>query len=269
MIMIDLDDTHLTTLGLSVYQRMGLEDAQALWEHEGVHAKCPGVYKKYIKGRSRPAPGERCWSPAGKGTWHVGYGHCIAHGGAKREGRAEGAWLMAFAYAEEYDLSPWESLLYVIRITAGRVRYCEQVLATANSDKELEGRVKEGDPLGVSVGEDGNATLSEGRNLSWWVDTSERERILLAKVSKAAIDAGVAQLLVEQTLREGNALADHDLAVWNALRESGMTKENLDLVLGAMKANLASLGESQAGDSSKNLGKMLPSGGIVDGDVIE
>lgn len=175
---------------------------------------------------------------------------------------------MAFAYAEEYDLSPWESLLYVIRITAGRVRYCEQVLATANSDKELEGRVKEGDPLGVSVGEDGNATLSEGRNLSWWVDTSERERVLLAKVSKAAIDAGVAQLLVEQTLREGNALADHDLAVWNALRESGMTKENLDLVLGAMKANLASLGESQAGDS-KNLSKMLPSGGIVEGDVIE
>jgi hypothetical protein len=172
---------------------------------------------------------------------------------------------MAFAYAQEYDLSPWEALLYVIRITAGRVRYCEQVLATAVSDKELEGRVKEGDPLGVSE----SGELSEGRNLSWWVDTSERERVLLAKVSKAAIDAGVAQLLVEQTLREGNQLADSHLAVWHDMREKGMSKEMLDMLLESMKAQLASLDGKMSGPGGSPAGQNPTGQYQVEGSVIK
>jgi len=166
---------------------------------------------------------------------------------------------MAFAYAEEYDLSPWEALLYVIRITAGRVRYCEQVLATAKDDRELEGRMGvEGEPLGVSE----QGELSQGRNLSWWVDTSERERVLLAKVSKAAIDAGVAQLLVEQTLREGNELADGMLSVWHDMREQGASKEVLDMLLGSMKKQLVTMDAKMGGGKpAAIMGSVIESSG--------
>jgi hypothetical protein len=142
---------------------------------------------------------------------------------------------MAFKFAQEYDVSPWEALLYVIRITAGRVRYCEFVLSQANDDRELEGKVQEGEAIGVSP----TGQMVESRNLAWWVETSERERLMLAKVSKAAIDAGVAQILVEKELADGNRLADGLLGVYESLREAGaLSGEQLETVLEAMKAQL-------------------------------
>lgn len=255
--MVDLEVTRIPH-EIEDYQRRGLESATKLYGERGERdpKHCPviitrgkGYYARYV--------GQQCRKSAGQGSWHEGFGRCVAHGGAKREGRAEGAWLMAFAYAEEYDLSPWESLLYVIRITAGRVRYCEQVLAMAKDDRELEGTMPEGEVTGVIVGgaEDGKVTT--GRNLGWWVDTSERERVLLAKVSKAAIDAGVAQLLVEQTLREGNQLADSHLAVWHAMKDRGASKEVLDMLLEEMKLQLAALDHSSGGSGSVGGGKTI------------
>lgn len=262
--MIDLNDTRIPRLNLKSWQKRGLELAVGLASgiDERIESRCPAIIKR---GHERYV-GKQCRKPAGQGTWHVGFGHCIAHGGAKREGRAEGSWLMAFAYADEMDVSPWEALLYVIRITAGRVRYCEQVLATAKDDRELEGRVSVDEPLGVSE----TGELTEGRNLSWWVDTSERERVLLAKVSKAAIDAGVAQLLVEQTLREGNDIADGMLGVWHTARESGeFTKQQMDLLLEFMKLELSKLDAKMGGSQGKNLESPLPLGTTVEGSVIK
>lgn len=198
---------------------------------------CTAVYQ-----RGREA-GKRCLSKPGKGTTHEGWGNCVAHRGAWKSGRAIGAWLMAHAFAEEYDLSPWESLLYVIRITAGRVRYCELVLAGARDDRQLEGReVETGET--VKGGENDGAPVME-RGLGWWVETSERERVLLAKVSKAAIDAGVAQLLVERELAAGNQLADMLVGVWEELRAAGLDKKSLDLARDVMKRKLAELDGAQ------------------------
>lgn len=152
---------------------------------------------------------------------------------------------MAHAYAAEYDVSPWEALLLVIRITAGKLRYIESVLATANDDRELEGVAADGSPLGVS--EDGVPT--EGRNLSWWVAQSQLERQTLAKVSKAAIDAGVAQLLIERELRGGEALAQTFVKALEEMEKAGMDEAALEVARTVMRGQLQLALESGGGQT--------------------
>lgn len=193
---------------------------------------CTAVYKI---GRHA---GRRCMSKPGKGTDHIEWGPCVAHGGAKKEGRAWAGWLMAHKFAEELDVSPWEALLLVIRITAGKVRYCEAVLATATDDRELEGRVDETQVTGVVVGGALDGQVTTGRNLSWWVATSERERMMLAKVSKAAIDAGVAQLLIEKELRVGEERAGEYVKILGDMESAGMSEEALEIARTVMRTQL-------------------------------
>lgn len=244
---------------LSVEQLKAYEVASALWSLRGTPlarydlTKCPTIIKNGM-GYNIRYIGKQCVSRAGRGTSHDDYGQCIAHGGAKKYGRALGGWLMAHAFAEEYDLSPWESLLYVIRITAGRVKYCERVLGTARDDRELIGGrtvvVSDGaggvSPLGLGLGvESGgpnDGALIEARDLSWWVETSERERVLLAKVSKAAIDAGVAQLLVTREIEQGDLMADSYIRVYDALEAAGADEDVLMAAREAMKKELMQLG---------------------------
>lgn len=151
---------------------------------------------------------------------------------------------MAHKFAEELDVSPWEALLLVIRITAGRVRYIEGVLGTARDDRELEGgaRVRGVDgepiPLGVEVGGPDDGALLVARDLSWWVEKSEVERTNLAKFSKAAIDAGVAQLLIEKELRAGEETAATMIASLEAMREAGMPEDMLEIARAAMRSQL-------------------------------
>ena len=224
---VDLSDSRVTTLNR--WQQLAYAQAARQWGlRDEVGIGCTAIYKK------GKFPGRQCLSKPGKGTDHVGWGPCVAHGGAKKEGRAWAGWLMAHKFAEELDVSPWEALLMVIRITAGRVRYCESVLASAVDDRELEGWVSSEEPTGVSE----NGDLTTGRDLRWWVDTSERERDRLARVSKAAIDAGVAQLLIEKELRAGEELAGTFVKVLNELEAAGMSDEALTLARTVMRKEL-------------------------------
>jgi hypothetical protein len=195
--------------------------------------RCPTIIKR---GHPRYV-GNQCTRKAGQGTSHVGYGQCVAHGGAKVFGRALGGWLMAHMYAQEYDVSPWEALLLVIRITAGKLRYIESVLATAESDDELTGAAG-GTPLGVEVGGANDGGVIVGRNLSWWVEQSQLERGVLAKVSKAAIDAGVAQLLIEKELRGGEELAGTFVKALEDMERAGMPEEMLDIARKSLRVQL-------------------------------
>lgn len=172
----------------------------------------------------------------------------MAHGGAKREGRATGAWIMAHKFAEELDVSPWEALLMVIRITAGRVRYCEQVLGSATDDRQFEGRaaLRGQDGSGEGIGEQVFGGPMDGaivapRDLSWWEETSRLERINLAKFSKAAIDAGVAQILVSQQIEEGEKVAAILVRTLEALERNGVPGEYLDIARDIMKTELLQL----------------------------
>jgi hypothetical protein len=141
---------------------------------------------------------------------------------------------MAHKFAEELDVSPWEALLMVIRITAGRLRYIESVLAMAADDRELEGSISSQEPTGVT--EDGE--LTTGRNMTWWVEKSETERDRLARVSKAAIDAGVAQLLIEKELRQGEELAQTFVKTLTAMEEAGMSSDALEVARTVMRSQL-------------------------------
>lgn len=145
---------------------------------------------------------------------------------------------MAHKFAEELDVSPWEALLMVIRITAGRLRYIESVLAGAKSDDELTGAVSDDTPLSVEMGGANDGGIIVGRDLTWWVENSKEERDRLAKVSKAAIDAGVAQLLIEKELRQGEEIAQRFVGALEAMREAGMPEDMLEIARGVMRMQL-------------------------------
>lgn len=172
------------------------------WGDSGYGPRC-GI--KVTRGEFR---GQRCPQPAGQGTPHLGAGRCIAHGGAKRDGRAEGAWLVAHAFARELNISPWDGLLQAVRIAAGKVAYCEWVIGTATDDLELEGRFGRNEE-GILLHPDTGEPLGGGqmRDLTFWVSKGELWTERLARYSKMAIDGGVAERMVAQVEVEAQGLA--------------------------------------------------------------
>lgn len=228
---VDLSDSRVSLL--SRWQQAAYDEVADHWAKDGGANKKCGVIVQRGTWAGKP-----CAQRAGQGTDYKGIGgHCVAHGGAKKQGRAIGAWYMAHQFAQELDVSPWEALLLVIRITAGRLRYIESVLSMASSDAEIDGSlapVENGMPTGVAE----NGEVTTGRNLTWWVEKSESERDRLAKVSKAAIDAGVAQLLIEKELRAGEELAGTFVKVLTAMENAGMTEEMMEIARTVMRQEL-------------------------------
>lgn len=241
--------------GLNKWQREGFELAGIAWKEvieTGVVPSTCGVVisRGVLRGTS-------CFRAAGQGTWHVGYGHCVAHGGAKRLGRAEGAWLMAHQFAQEYKCSPWEGLLKAVRIAAGKVMYTEWVLSQATDDLELEGRFGQ-DDSGILVHPDTGAPLGAGqlRNLSWWVIKNELWVDRLAKYSKAAIDAGVAERLVEIERTHAEHVAQVLNGVLSAIEgETNVDDGTLSRIRLIMRKQLLALDE-------------LPGQRVMEGEVV-
>lgn len=90
--------------------------------------------------------------------------------------------------ARELQVSPWDALLLSTRLAAGRVAWVDQQLVEAT-------RAADGDVAG-------------DRAVRRWLDESRRERALLARTAKAAVDAGVAERLVRQVELEGRLVAE-------------------------------------------------------------
>lgn len=124
-----------------------------------------------------------CRMPAGEGTKHQGFGPCRIHGLA-REHRA---WELALDVARELNVSPWEALLKSVRLSAGRVAWVDEQLREA------------------TLRNDGEESAAEVR---MWLKESREERKHMAQVSKAAIDAGVAERLVRNVELEGQVVAE-------------------------------------------------------------
>lgn len=125
-----------------------------------------------------------CTRVAGIGTQHAGTGPCSLHGGRSERETMIGSWVMAHAYARELECTPWEALLRVVKIAAGKVAYCQYKIGDADNDEDLE----------------------PGGRLFYWVTLEERWVVNLAKMAQVAINAGVAERLVRQVELEGQLM---------------------------------------------------------------
>lgn len=128
------------------------------------------------------------WCPqnAGNGTDHEGVGRCRTHGGSSKRGKMEASWLEAHRMARELDVTPWEALLLAVRQEAGALAFYQLKIGEVTDDQELK----------------------PGGDAWDWVDGAARSRERMAKYSKAAIDAGIAERFVRQTEIEGKLVAE-------------------------------------------------------------
>jgi hypothetical protein len=133
---------------------------------------------------SSRSPDRLCRNYPGEGTEHVGLGPCVNHETADvRE-----AWRVALQVAREENISPWDALLRATRLAANRVAWVDGQLAEA-----------------VAASDGAEEPTHAVRR---WLDESRRERNLLARTAKAAVDAGVAERLVRQVELEGRLVAE-------------------------------------------------------------
>jgi hypothetical protein len=128
--------------------------------------------------------GKPCGLPRGWGTDHVGWGHCKFHGGASPGGRKaalrEAAAAMMRADVVEVDITPVDGQLYPVRRAAALAMYYRTRLA--QMEEATSGWV-------------------------WWSDREREALADLARWSKLALDAGVAERAVRFAERTGQRIS--------------------------------------------------------------
>jgi hypothetical protein len=101
--------------------------------------------------------------------------------------RALWSWVMGHAYAQARDTTPWDALLDEVKDLAGQVAW-------------LNDRLMEEEKLGGA-----NALRPGGAGWDW-VQMRDARGDRLARVSKMAIDAGVATFMVHQVRAQGELM---------------------------------------------------------------
>src|SRR3954452_12077728 len=176
--------------------------------------------------------GGKCGYPAGHGTDHVGFGRCRRHGGNTPNGRRYAYQLEAIAQVPrmggEVDVEPTDALLYCVRREAGRQAWLRTMLEIETADD-------------AEIAEP-NTRVAGFARLE--VEATER----LARFSKMALDAGVAERRIRMAERQAQALAH---AFTTALDASAMgsrmsAQDRAELV--RLYAQQLSLLEQGAGD---------------------
>jgi hypothetical protein len=147
--------------------------------------------------------GGTCGKPAGWGTGHPGVGRCKLHGGTSPSHNRSAAKSMAVVMGAPHDVSPQEALLWCVRIAAGEVRYCSMQVALLDDDDTV------GQPETTLHGADDKLlerrTLAPALNI--WIAARRDAVDRLARYSKMALDAGVAERQVAIAERYGQQLA--------------------------------------------------------------
>jgi hypothetical protein len=172
----------------------------------------------------------RCKNQAGLGTHHPGYGPCASHGGNSVRQNAKGAWVLMHAMIGEDNVTPWQAILGEVRRTSRMVSWLDMKVAEAPSDEALLLTRDEVDEAGTVV----------VKAYAPWVAMRERERDNLRKVSKMALDAGVAERLVAQVEYEGQMLATFIMGVLNA-PGLALTDEQMETARGIVRTKLLEL----------------------------
>lgn len=133
--------------------------------------------------------GDICLLAAGWGTPHPGLGRCKFHGGMspnhlKAAARQEMKHLLGF----EMEMAPIDALMWCIRITAGEVHWLSVKLTQTPQSEWLESTIM-------------------GKQLNLWARQRHLAIDRLAKYSKWAIDAGIAERQVRIAEMYGETLA--------------------------------------------------------------
>lgn len=218
------------------------------------HSKplCPGHSRR---------DGRPCGMRKGWGTDHVGYGLCRKHGGNTPGGRKQAYTEMAMEELENVratvvmgiaiDIDPMDALLACVRIAAGEVAYCTwRVGQLAEDDAVGNERSTKERPL--SLGKDGedNAQRVEEVTvgdpaLHIWIRVRQNALDRLAKFSKMALDAGVAERSVRIAEDAGDSLA---LGLRRVLDGLNLTAAQEAMAPDLIRAMLETLEQSSAGE---------------------
>lgn len=176
--------------------------AKASQEAYSNHPK--GANGQLICGARIPT-GRRCQRGAGAGTEHKGYGICSLHGGNTPQlttvaARYMGADVIekmttAYGYGAPLELSPQEALLQEVRRTGGHVAWLAEQIGFWDMD----------------------TTQFITPIRAQWIELYHKEREMLTKVAKAAVDAGVEERKVRLAEQQGAMMLQAFNAVFDAL----------------------------------------------------
>lgn len=127
-----------------------------------------------------------CANGAGAGTGHRGVGYCVYHGGKTRshqaKARREIIQRVVAGMGIPIETTPEQALMSEVYRSAGHVQWMSDVIADweYNAPRELI----------LQLGETGYEKAA-------WIRVYQDERAHLARVAKAAIDAGIAERVVQ------------------------------------------------------------------------
>lgn len=170
------------------------------------------IYNDYLERDPPRLKGSPCLALAGYGTGHPGYGNCKHHRGnlkgeikkaAKEEAMEEYLRIMGPAI----DVDPMDALLWCVRIAAGEVAYTTHKIELMEETQAL-GRPTEITER-IGGGKEGNyvETKEMPVALHLWIQVRQNATDRLAKYSKMALDAGVAERQVRVAEQAGDELA--------------------------------------------------------------
>lgn len=160
--------------------------------------------------------GERCKHDAGYGTDHPGYGPCRYHLGNTEAVRAASHKAriveeMRDNYGEDVAwMEPHEALLEEVRRTAGHVYWLRDKI------REMD----DSDLWQYSKHDEHGSRYYATRSV--WLELYQQERAHLVRVSKTAIDAGVAERAVRVAEKQAQLLAS---AISNILNDLGVSND--------------------------------------------
>lgn len=143
---------------------------------------------------------------------------------------------MAHGLARKLNVTPWEALLEEVRRTAGAVAWLQMKVAETEDDEQLLEDSQSVDDAGMASGP---------APMRPWYRMYVAERQWLGRVSKMALDAGVAERMVAQVELEGERIAGVIMATLNAAE---LTPEQWERARGTMRTQLMALTQGPLGD---------------------
>lgn len=187
--------------------------------------------------------GKTCHNTAGQGTDHYGYGTCKHHGGAMPNHKLAAAKEEAVHVAMQImgpavEIEPMDALLLCVKIAAGEVAYATWKIEQLNPDEELISEVSE--TVREATGEHAESFEEVSKTnmvtLNVWIQARQAATDRLARYSKMALDAGVAERQVLLAEAAGDSLALMIKKILDGLNLSAAQEERApDLVRGALE----------------------------------